>query len=96
MEFSQKSLCFISIPQSAADYCVADVPLQGAGKHLPNVKADVFYDAVYYQRGKQKARRMLCSIRDNSSLSLFKFFDQLICKERGVSLAAMPLSGILI
>ncbi|XP_052643509.1 sterile alpha motif domain-containing protein 12 isoform X7 [Harpia harpyja] len=43
------------ISKSAADYCVADVTLQGAGKQLPNVKAGIFCDAVYYQWGKQKS-----------------------------------------
>lgn len=71
MDLSQKRFCFISIPQSAADYCVADVPLQGAGKQLPNVKAAI--DDVYYQWGKQKVRRTSCLMRDNSSHSLFNF-----------------------
>lgn len=77
---SVRSVCFISFPQSAADYCVADVPLQGAGKQLPNVKEGIFCDAVYYQWGKQKVRRMFCLMRDNSSLTIFNLFDQLIFK----------------
>ncbi|XP_069636052.1 sterile alpha motif domain-containing protein 12 isoform X5 [Haliaeetus albicilla] len=52
---SVRSVCFISFPQSAADYCVADVPLQGAGEQLSNVKEGIFCDAVYYQWGKQKS-----------------------------------------
>lgn len=32
VDFSQKCFGFISMLQSIADYCVADVPLQGAGK----------------------------------------------------------------
>lgn len=77
---SVRSVCFISFPQSATDYCVADVPLQGAGKQLQNVKEGIFCDAVYYQWGKQKVRRMLCLMRDNSSLAIFNLFDQLIFK----------------
>ncbi|KAJ7404998.1 sterile alpha motif domain containing 12 [Willisornis vidua] len=43
------------ISKSAADYCAADVPLQRAGKQLPNVKAYIFCDAVYHLWGKQKS-----------------------------------------
>lgn len=73
-DFSQKCFCFISIPQSDADYCVADVPLQGAGKQLPSVKADIFCDAVYYQCSEQQVRRILCLMRESSSLFLFNCF----------------------
>lgn len=54
--WTSEVLWFYLILQSTADYCVADVPLQGAGKQLSNVKACIFYDAVYHPWGKQKIR----------------------------------------
>lgn len=61
------------------------MPLQNVGERLPNVKAAMFGDAVYYDLGKPKVRRAFIKYDDNSSLSpadfyFFFFFDQLLGK----------------
>lgn len=50
------------------------MPLQNVGERLPNVKAAMFGDAVYYDLGKPEVRRVSYLMKDNSSLSPADFY----------------------
>lgn len=74
MDFSQKCFCFIFILQSAVDYCVPDTPLQGAGKQLPDVKADIFCDAVLPVGQAESKEDAVFNERKFFPFPLFNFF----------------------